>query len=98
MWKTLGKIIKDSVTENDGHSFDIVRISGALLVTSGVPTFIWGTIYTTLHEGHMNFEGFATAFGGMCAGVLALAGGVSVKQRSDQIGNPQSPTPPTGTP
>jgi hypothetical protein len=99
MWKLFKKLCHDCLTENDGKSYDAFRLGGAALTVTSIPTFIWATIYQVLHEhGHFDYQGFGIAFGGICAGMGVLAAGVSVKARTDQIGNPSSPSPPTGTP
>lgn len=98
MWTTLKKVCKDCLTENDGTTYDPIRVGGALLSGTSIPTFIFSTIFSVIHEHRFDYVGFAAAFGGIAAGMTALAAGVSVKARTDQIGNPNSPSPPTGTP
>lgn len=98
MWAFLKKLCNDCLTENDGKSFDPFRVGGAALTLPSIGVFLWGAVVSTLHDGHMDFIGFAAGFGGIAAGMTALAAGVSVKARTDQIGNPNSPSPPTGTP
>lgn len=97
MLALLKKLCKDCLTENDGATYDPFRLGGAFLTLPSVPTFIWATVYSTMHEGHIDYIGFAAGFGGIITGMGVLAAGVSVKARTDQIGNP-NPLPPTGSP
>lgn len=92
------QVSKDALTENDGSSYDLIRIGGAFLIAVSVPTFAWATVYATLSSGHFDYMGFAAGVTSIGSVILMLAGGVSIKARTDQIGNPTSPSPPTGTP
>lgn len=98
MLLTIRKLFRDCLTQNDGKSYDPIRVGGAALTVTGLPTFIWGTVYSTIHTQHFDYQGFAFAFGGVAAGMLALATGVSVKARTDTIGDPDFPHPPGEAP
>lgn len=89
------QFVKDLHTENDGTSYDPVRVAGSSLLLPGIPTFIWGTVYNTLQNHHFDFGGFAMGMTGISGVILALAAGVSVKARTDVI-VAQSPPPTMG--
>jgi hypothetical protein len=96
MFRGLHKVFRDVNTENDGKSWDAVRVAGSTLLIPGIPIFFWGVIYNTLHTGHFDFGGFAWGMGGIASVILSLASGVALKARSDVIVPPQYPQPPTG--
>jgi hypothetical protein len=90
---TVRKVIADVNTENDGHSWDAVRVAGSYLLIPAVPVFLWGTVYNTLHTGHFDFTGFAWGMSGIASVIVALATGINVKSRTDVM-IPPSPIPP----
>lgn len=78
------KLLRDILTENDGKTYCPVRIFGAGLAGSGVPTFIWGAVaQVQAHAFHL--VPFAQAFGVMMLGIGALGGGVAVKALTDRL-------------
>jgi len=98
MFRGLHKVFRDVNTENDGKSWDAVRVAGSYLLLPGIPIFLWGVVYNTLHTGHFDFSGFAWGMGGIGAVILQLAGGINLKTRTDGMPSapPQYPQPPTG--
>lgn len=102
MLRTIRKIVKDLHTENDGSSYDPVRIAGSTLLIPGIPVFFWGVIYNTLQQHRFDFGGFSMGIAGIASVILSLAAGVSIKARTDMIGAPPAtsasppPPPPSG--
>lgn len=105
---TLAKFFKDILTENDGQSYDIVRIAIALVVLSGFPTMVWGVVYSTLHpEHHFDVQAFGIAMAALLAGICTAAVGLGQKQKTDVPMQPDSsstasppvasPVPPAGS-
>lgn len=79
------KFIKDILTENDGQSYDITRVAIALVTLLGIPTLLWGSIYSTLNpDKHFDAQGVGIALGSLLAGICAAAIGIGQKQKTDQ--------------
>ena len=91
---TLRKVVTDVNTENDGKSWDAVRLAGSYLLLPGIPVFFWGVVYDSLQQHRFNYSGFAWGMGGIGAVILQLAGGINLKTRTDGMGPPQPPSPP----
>jgi hypothetical protein len=88
MWATLKKLVKDCITENDGQSYDVIRVIVMLVGASGFPTFLGLAIYSVIASPEHRFA--MTEFGAaMCAilvGLCTAAIGVGQKQKTDQPG------------
>lgn len=93
MLRAIRKIARDVNTENDGHSFDAVRVAASYLLIPGVPVFLWGTVYNTLQNHRFDFGGFAWGMSGIASVILMLAGGINLKARVDNL-PPTAPPPP----
>lgn len=95
MLRGFRKVVRDVNTENDGKSWDMVRVAGSSLLLPGIPIFFWGVIYNALQTHRFDFSGFAWGMGGIASVILTLAGGVAMKARTDVIVQPlQSYQPP----
>jgi hypothetical protein len=82
------RILKDCVTQNDGKTYDLVRVMALIFLLPTICIFEWAVVYSTLGRGHFDWGGFAMACGGISSAILALAAGVSVKSRTDPMGAP----------
>jgi hypothetical protein len=90
----MNKFFKDLLTENDGQSYDLVRVAIFLVVSMGIPTLVWGAVYSTIHpDHHFDLQGFGIALGSLLGGICAAAVGVGQKQKTD---TPVVPEPPAG--
>jgi hypothetical protein len=90
---SLHRMFRQVNTQNDGKTYDPVRLAGSALLIPGIPVFFWGVIYNTLQTHHFDFSGFAWGMGGISSVILSLATGVAVKARTDLIGAPPPPPP-----
>lgn len=77
------KLLKDCLTENNGHSYCPFRVGGAALAGGGIPTFLGCTITAVLKTGQFDAVAFGTGFAAMFGGMAVLAGGVAMKARTD---------------
>ena len=84
---TISKIFTDCITENDGNTVCPFRVAAMILCGSCVPTFIGCTIYMLVYKGIFDPSQFGICFGTMTTSLAALAGGVSIKARTDGINN-----------
>lgn len=96
MLRTPRKLVHDLHTENDGKSYDPVRVAGTTLLVPAIPTFIWGTVYTTLQNHHFDYGGFGMGVAGLASVILSLAAGISIKARTDGLPPQPPPPPPSG--
>ncbi len=76
------KILKDSVTENDGETYDIVRI----VLLFGIAAYtimgivgLWKAMTTA--DKTFNFMDFGTGYGAMCGGAALLMFGKQSEQK-----------------
>jgi hypothetical protein len=85
MWAALKKLVKDCLTENNGESYDVIRVVTALVGASGLPTFIGLSIYSVVAstDHHFPMTEFGAAFGLILSGLCAAAIGVGQKQKTD---------------
>lgn len=85
MWTQFKKLIKDTLTENDGASYDFVRVIVAFCGITGFPTFLGCTVYSVYSnpDHHFDMIGFGTAFAAVLAGLATTAIGVGQKQKTD---------------
>lgn len=79
------KVCKDCLTENNGTSYDMVRVVAAGMVATGFPAFLAMCAYSLYASPDHKFDmvSFGTAFGAMLAGVAAVCVGVGFKQKTD---------------
>jgi membrane protein DedA with SNARE-associated domain len=85
MWAALKKLWNDCTTENDGTSYDFVRVLAVLMGSSGWSTFLGLAIYSVVKSPDHHFEmmNFGTAMGAIMVGVAGVAIGVAQKQKTD---------------
>jgi hypothetical protein len=83
MFTALKKLLHDCLTENDGASYCPFRVAGFALSSTGIPTFIGGTIWDIYQTGHFDSMVFAGSFSAMMGGMTILATGVAIKARTD---------------
>lgn len=85
---TIQKILKDCTTENNGESYDVIRVIVLLVGASGFPTFLGLTVYSVYASPDHHFP-MAEFGGALCAilvGLCTAAIGVGQKQKTDQPG------------
>lgn len=76
----LKKLVKDCLTENNGESYDVIRVITLLIGGSGWLTFLYKVLSSTAP---FDMSGFGTAMCLILAGVCAAAIGVAQKQKTD---------------
>ena len=77
------KLLRDTLTENDGTTYCPVRVAGAALTSLGIPTFIGGAAWSAHAAHQFALMPFAQAFATMMGGVALLGGGVAAKALTD---------------
>ncbi len=77
------KLLRDALTENDGRTYCPVRVAGAALTSTGIPTFIGGAVWGAVQAHGFDLSAFAHAFTVMMGGVALLGGGVAAKAMTD---------------
>lgn len=79
------KVLKDCTTENNGQSYDVVRIMVIAVGAPGTLTFFGCTIYSVIaSDGHrFDYVSYGTALCAILAGLATTAAGIALKQRTD---------------
>jgi hypothetical protein len=79
------KLVKDCSTENDGKSYDVIRVITLLVGITGWPTFLGLTIYTVVKspDHHFEMQNFGIAMCAILGGLCTAAVGIAQKQRTD---------------
>ncbi len=78
-YNLLKRVVKDSVTEKDGTSFDPIKILGSF----GILVFLGLSIYTViLNPASFNYMNWGIGFGSVLG---AIAGSVKLKESTEQF-------------
>lgn len=87
MWNQIKKLLHDCLTENDGKSYDVIRVIVMLVGCSGFPTFLGLSIYTVVKSSdhHFDMQSFGVAMCAILVGLCTAAVGVSQKQKTDTM-------------
>jgi hypothetical protein len=83
MWQQLKMLVKHCLTGKDGETYDPARVVGYPAALAGVTVFLFNSVYVVVHTKAFDPQAFGLGFGGVMAGVAAVAGGVAWKSKTE---------------
>lgn len=81
----LKKLLTDVLTENDGSSYCIGRVTLVVSTAMGMPTLCLGALYSiySAPDHHFDMQSFGIAFAAVLAGISAAIVSIAQKQKTD---------------
>lgn len=88
MFTQFKKMVKDCLTENDGQSYCIGRVTLATAIATGLPTLCVGALYSVYAnpDHHFPMQEFGIGFAAILAGLATAVTSIAMKQRTDTPG------------
>ena len=76
-------MLKQMATGVDGETFDPARVIGYGAAVAGVGVFLFNSVWAVTHANVFDPQTYGIGFGAVCAGIMAIGIGVSVKAATE---------------